>query len=107
MPSIICLSVPGRGPFSCLFSLWHLGAAPSPLPAAAGEDDRILGLSYLGFCSGGVGLRSAAKIEPMAWHRHGKALGSFPGWNSKCRVCPEEGASWAAGPSRGSAVEAD
>lgn len=42
--------------------------------------------SYLDFCSKGVGLRSAAKIKPVTWHGHGKALGSFG--NNKGRVCP-------------------
>lgn len=59
-----------------------------PFQPQPGRTIRSFDSSYLDFCSKGVGLRSAAKIKPVTWHGHGKALGSFPVGNNKRRVCP-------------------
>lgn len=85
-------------PFSCPLlgtsPCSHLLAAPSPPPAAAGEDGqslwplvRAFGSASHGLCSRGVGLGSAAQMKPVSWHGHGKALGSFPVQNNARGVC--------------------
>jgi len=80
VPGCSALLLPAAGNAPRVTS-WQPRLPLQPQPASTVG---CLDSSHRSCCSRGAGLGSGARIKPVTWHGHGKALGSFPAW----RVCP-------------------